>query len=115
MFKKKQKSIIETISVILSVYAISAFAQTTSGGAVSSTVITSGLSDTFTTIWGVAKWIMQAILVITAAIVAFKTATKGQGEDRTGGWIGVIAIILIAIGLNFVPTIADTLFGIKFG
>jgi hypothetical protein len=103
-------SIIKTMSFVLSALTVSAFAQ-----AVSSTVITSGLSDTFTTIWGVAKWIMQAILIITAAIVAFKTATKGQGEDRTGGWIGVIAIILIAIGLNFVPTIADTLFGIKFG
>ena len=68
--------------MILCVYAASALAQT--GGAVSSTVITSGLSDTFTTIWGVAKWIMQAILVITAAIVAFKTATKGQGEEPDG-------------------------------
>jgi len=113
MVNNNQKPFVKTISMILCVYAVSTFAQTTSG--VSATVITSGLSDTFTTIWGVAKWIMQAILVITAAIVAFKTATKGQGEDRTGGWIGVIAILLIAIGLNFVPTIADTLFGIKFG
>ena len=113
MVNHNQNPFVKTISMILCFYAVSAFAQTTSG--VSATVITSGLSDTFTTIWGVAKWIMQAILVITAAIVAFKTATKGQGEDRTGGWIGVIAILLIAIGLNFVPTIADTLFGIKFG
>jgi hypothetical protein len=57
---------------------------------------------------------MQAILGITAAVLAFKTATKGQGEDRTGGWIAVISIILVGIGLTFVPTIMDTLFGIEF-
>jgi len=62
------------------------------------------------------KWIMQAILIITAAIVAFKNSDqKGKGRTGRAVWIGVIAIILIAIGLNFVPTIADTLFGIKFG
>ena len=83
-------------------------------GAVSSTVITEGFADHFTTIWGVAQWIMQAILIVTAGVVAFKTATRGQGEDRTGGWLSVIGIILVAIGLSFVPTVAETLFGIQF-
>lgn len=91
---------------------ISLYAQ--ANGSVSSTVITDGIATSFSTIWGVAKWIMQAILVIVSAVIAFKTATEGSGHDKTGGWIAVISCLLIAIGLTFVPTIADTLFGIKF-
>jgi len=98
-------------SVFLFAIVSSLFAQ---DGTVSSTVITEGFADHFGTIWGVAKWVMQAILGITAAVVAFRTATRGQGEDRTGGWIAVISILLVAIGLSFVPTITETLFGIEF-
>jgi hypothetical protein len=105
-------SIARSAILFLALIAMSLFAQ--ADGAVSATAITDGLATHFTTIWGVAKWVMQAILVITAGVVAFKTATKGQGEDRTGGWIAVISILLVAIGLTFVPTIAETLFGIKF-
>ena len=100
------------ISIFL--FAVSSSVLAQADGAVSSTVITEGFADHFTTIWGVAQWIMQAILIVTAGVVAFKTATRGQGEDRTGGWLSVIGIILVAIGLSFVPTVADTLFGIQF-
>ncbi len=98
----------------LSILAIISLTASVLADAVSSSVITDELTDHFTAIWGVAQWVMQAILVITAGVVAFKTATKGQGEDRTGGWIAVISILLVAIGLTFVPTVAETLFGIKF-
>jgi hypothetical protein len=69
-----------TLLFILS-FTLSLFAQ--ANGSVSSTAITEGFAEHFTTIWGVAQWLMQAILILTAGIVAFKTATKGQGEDRT--------------------------------
>lgn len=100
--------------LVLLIIAISTSIFAQASGAVSSSVITDGFADHFSTIWDVAQWLMQAILIITAGVVAFKTATKGQGEDRTGGWIAVISIILVAIGLTFVPTIAETLFGIQF-
>jgi hypothetical protein len=108
---RKYKESIPAVTLIVITCTISSFAQ---GGTLPSSTITDDLGAQFSTIWGVAKWVMQALLVITAAIVAFKTATSGHGSDKTGGWIGVIAMILIAIGLNFVPTIAEMLFGIKF-
>jgi 4-amino-4-deoxy-L-arabinose transferase-like glycosyltransferase len=98
--------------ILISAIFLPIYAQ--ASGTVSSAIITEGFATHFTTIWGIAKWLMQAILGITAAVLAFKTATKGQGEDRTGGWIAVISIILVGIGLTFVPTIMDTLFGIEF-
>ncbi|MBN2434871.1 MAG: hypothetical protein JXK07_06350 [Spirochaetes bacterium] len=106
------KSQVVPLVVLISSVFVSVYAQ--ANGAVSSTVITEGFSSHITTIWGIAKWLMQAILGITAAVLSFRTATKGQGEDRTGGWIAVISIILVAIGLTYVPTIMDTLFGITF-
>jgi hypothetical protein len=77
--------------------------------------ITSDMNTHLATIWGVAKWVMQAILVLVAAVMAFKTATGG-GQDKTGGWITVIGAILLAIGLNAVPAIASAIFpGINLG
>lgn len=110
----KKKMQINYVIIIVSIHVLNSLLLAQSKGKVSSTVITSELTDHFAAIWGVAQWVMQAILVITAGFVAFKTATRGQGDDRTGGWIAVISIILVAIGLTFVPTIAKTLFGISF-
>jgi hypothetical protein len=106
----------KTLMVSAEALMIGAFcvlAQST-GGELPASAITSQMEGQFSTIWGVAKWIMQAILVITGGIVAFKTATSGHGSDKTGGWLSVIAILLVAIALQFVPTIAKTLFGINF-
>lgn len=112
MSRRKFSTLIRALFLMIVGTSVGAFAQ--ADGAVSSTVITEGFADHFSTIWNVAQWLMQAILVITAGVVSFKTATKGQGEDRTGGWISVIAILLVAIGLTYVPAISETLFGIQF-
>lgn len=109
---RQLRTFLRIASLLILSLTITILAQ--ANGSVSSTAITDGFAEHFTTIWGVAQWLMQAILILTAGVVAFRTATKGQGEDRTGGWIAVISILLVAIGLTFVPTIAQTLFGIQF-
>lgn len=103
--KNVKAAVLSAISGI----AYSVMAQT------SVSTITSDMNTQLATIWGVAKWVMQAILVLVAVVMAFKTATSG-GQDKTGGWIAVIGAILLAIGLNAVPAIVSTIFpGISLG
>ena len=102
---KKEVVMVSAAALVLVGFSGTAFAQ------ISTTAITSGMGSNLKDIWAIAKWVMQAILVLVAAIMAFKTATSG-GHDKTGGWIAVIGTILLAIGLNFVPDVASALFGI---
>jgi len=100
------------LSIIVLAVTSSVYAQ--ADGSVSSAVIIGGLEDTVGTVWDIVRWICIVILMITGAIIAAKTAFAGGGHDKTGGWIAVIGCFLVAIGLTFVPTIAETLFGVNF-
>lgn len=96
------------------VFAVTSSIYAQAAGSVSSSVIIDGMEDTVGTIWDIIRWVCIVILMITGGIIAAKTAFQGGHQDKTGGWIAVIGCFLVGIGLTFVPTIANTLFGINF-